>query len=122
MKIFLSAIIFISLGLMGCRLAGDKKKILPLDTMKIIMWDMLKADEWYIRETIKDSTLKNKHENIRLYEQVFAIHGITRNQFYASYKYYESHPTEFKVLIDSVETSSNRIRNNLFNKYPGQSK
>ncbi len=122
MKIFLSAIIFISLGFMGCRLAGDKKKILPLDTMKIIMWDMLKADEWYIRETIKDSTLKNKHENIRLYEQVFAIHGITRNQFYASYKYYESHPTEFKVLIDSVETSSNRIRNNLFNKYPGQSK
>lgn len=122
MKIFLSAIIFISLGLMGCRLAGDKKKILPLDTMKVIMWDMLKADEWYIRETVKDSTLKNKNENIRLYEQVFVIHGITRNQFYASYKYYESHPAEFKVLIDSVETSSNRIRNNLFNKYPGQSK
>ena len=122
MKIFLSAIIFVSLGLMGCKSGGDNKMILPLDTMKVVMWDMLKADEWYIRKTIKDSTLKTKHENIRLYEQVFAIHNITRKQFYTSYKYYESHPPEFKVLIDSIEASSNRIRNSLFYNNHGQAK
>lgn len=122
MKIFLSAIIFVCLGLMGCQSGGDKKIILPLDTMKVVMWDMLKADEWYIRSTVKDSTLKTKHENIRLYEQVFAIHAITRKQFYTSYKYYESHPQEFKVLIDSIETFSNRIKNRLFINNHGQSK
>lgn len=110
MKFFLFLSTLLCLGWMSCKSSADKKKPLVLNTMKLIMWDMLKADEWYIRKTVKDSTLKNKKENIRLYEQVFALHNITRNQFYTSYKYYEAHPVEFKILLDSVDAFAHRER------------
>ena len=116
MKFFLCPIMLLCLGWMGCRSSAGKTKPLVLDTMKVIMWDMLRADEWYIRLSIKDSTLKTKKENIRLYEQVFAIHGVTKDQFYNSFKYYEAHPVECKVLLDSVEAFANREKNRLFNK------
>ena len=48
------------------------------------MWDMACADEWYVEKYSKDSTLKKNKENIRLYEQVFATHKISKEQFYSS--------------------------------------
>ena len=85
--------------------------------MKLVMWDLIKAGEWHIQIIARDSALRNKKEDIRLYEQVFAIHGITKDQFYNSYKYYEAHPVQFKVLIDSLDAFSNREKISLFAKY-----
>ena len=85
--------------------------------MKLVMWDLIKAGEWYSQIISRDSALRNKKEDIRLYEQVFAIHGITKDQFYTSYKYYEAHPVQFKVLIDSLDAFSNREKISLFEKY-----
>ena len=100
---------------MGCAGSSGKDKVIPFNDMKMIMWDMMKADEWYIRQFLKDSTLKTQKENIRLYEQVFAIHGITREKFYKSFQFYESRPPEFKLLLDSVELYANRERVRLSN-------
>ena len=100
---FVPIIILFCLGYMGCTPAAGIKKPMPVEKMKVMMWDLIKAGEWHTFIIIKDSTLKQKKEDIRLFEQVFAVHGITKEQFYNSYKYYEAHPVEFKVLIDSVE-------------------
>jgi len=43
-----------------------------------------------------------------LYEQVFAIHKLTKKEFFDSYHYYESHPVAYKELIDSLETYANK--------------
>ncbi len=115
MKIFKSFFILLCLGWISCQTFSGTKKVLKINTMKLVMWDLLKADEWYIRQTLKDSTVKIKKENIRLYQKVFDVHGISKDQFYASYKYYESHPIEYKILLDSVETFANRERNKLAN-------
>ncbi len=95
--------------LVSCR-SSDNKKILPVNTMKQVMWDLLKADEWYARIALKDSIARKKREDIRLYEQVFAVHHITRDQFYSSYKFYEARPVAFKELMDSVDAMSSRER------------
>ena len=71
--------------------------------MKAIMWDMVCADELYAESATKDSTLKIKKDNFRLYQQVFAIHKISKNTFYSSYRYYQSHPDEYKILMDSLQ-------------------
>ncbi|SKA19971.1 DUF4296 domain-containing protein [Sediminibacterium ginsengisoli] len=92
--------------------SSAEKDILPVDSMKVVMWDMLKADEWYVHLTRKDSTLKKQREDIRLYEQVFLIHGITREQYYKSYRYYETHPVKFKQLLDSVDQLASREKQN----------
>jgi hypothetical protein len=117
MKILKYFFILLCLGLTGCRSFSGSEKVLDINTMKLVMWDLLKADEWYVRKSLIDSTVKKKKENIGLYDKVFGIHGISKNQFYFSYKYYESHPIEYKTLLDSVESFGNRERNNLMNMH-----
>ena len=47
-------------------------------------------------------------EDIPLYEQVFAVHKISKKQFFDSYHYYEAHPVAYKELIDSLESYANK--------------
>lgn len=95
-------------AVLGCHSGPARNNILPVNTMKLVLWDIMKADEWYALTSIKDSAHLRYKENIQLYEQVFAIHGTNRAQFYKSYQYYESHPEQFKVLIDSVTAVATR--------------
>ena len=55
--------------------------------MKVVMWDMLLADNWYAQTIMKDSTAQKNKKNINLYESVFKQDGTTKEQFYKSYKY-----------------------------------
>lgn len=100
-------VLYVSL-LIAC--AGEKipKQIVPIPEMSIIMWDLMKMDEYYIRLTAKDSLNKLTKENIRLYEQVFKTYNINRKIFYDSYAYYESHPAQYKVLVDSLDAISTK--------------
>lgn len=85
--------------------------------MKGIVWDLIKAGEWHLQTIVKDTLAKRKKDDIRLYQQVFAIHGVSKDQFYSSYKYYEAHPVEFKILIDSVDALSTREKNRIPDKH-----
>lgn len=102
----------------GCNSSG-KTKILGIDTMRVVMWDMLRADELYNRILIKDSAAATRKENIRLYKEVFLVHKITKGQFDSSYKYYASHPVEYKILIDSLDALATRERNKAINHGQG---
>lgn len=112
MRIYTCSIFLVCLLGVSCKSAYEKS-ILPVDSMKVVMWDMLKADELYLRILAKDSTAKKRKENIRLYEQVFLIHRISKGKFDSSYKYYETHPVQFKILIDSLESFSMRERDKI---------
>jgi hypothetical protein len=59
----------------------QKKNILPEKEMKEIMWDMMRADQYVAAFLLKDSTHNKKDQSIELYEQIFHIHKITREQF-----------------------------------------
>jgi hypothetical protein len=100
MRIVLLA--FFALFLFACKGKQASKNVLPVSSMKLVLWDILKADEWYIQTAIRDTLHKRVNENFQIYEQVYKIHHISKEQFYSSYKYYETHPDQFKTLIDSV--------------------
>ena len=93
--------------LAGCN-GGTPKNVLPVNTMKVVMFDMLKADEWYARKLVGDTLMLKVKEDIPLYEQVFAVHKITKKQFYDSYHYYEAHPISYIELVDSLESYANK--------------
>ena len=86
---------------------GTPKNVLPVNTMKVVMFDMLKADEWYARKLVGDTLMLKVKEDIPLYEQVFAVHEITKKDFFDSYHYYEAHPVAYKELVDSLESYAN---------------
>jgi hypothetical protein len=101
----------------ACRHGAADQQPLSIQDMKLVMWDLMKADEWYMAKLLKEA----KKENIRLFEQVFYIHGITKDRFYNSYRYYEANPLQMKVLFDSVDQFSSRERNRISENH-GQAK
>ncbi|WP_439506950.1 DUF4296 domain-containing protein [Sediminibacterium sp.] len=111
-------VLFLFLIVLTMACAGETipKQVIPIKEMTPIMWDIMKMDEYYVRLTSKDSLNKLTKENIRLYDQVFRSYGINRKTFYDSYAYYESHPAQFKVLVDSIDALSNRQRSLLYQK------
>ena len=109
------AVVFVLLVQVSCKKEGST--ILPIDRMKVIMLDLMKTDELYVRIAAKDSTAARRKENIRLYEEVFLLHKVRKGQFDSSFKYYEAHPLEMKVLIDSLDHFANREKDRNVHKY-----
>jgi len=89
---------------------GKKEKnadVLSQNKMRDVMWDMIRADQWVSDQLIKDSSKNKKEESIKLYEQVFHIHGITKDDFKKSLDYYSSRPDLFRPIIDSLARRKN---------------
>lgn len=114
-------IVFLFLMQMSCR-NETKTAIIPVDSMKLIMWDMMKADEWFNRKIIQDTNAIRNKEDVKLYEMVFKIHGVSRERYFASYRYYEGRPVSFKRLLDSLDALSNRERLKRYEIERGQPK
>jgi len=97
----------------GC---SDKKSvpsgILPREKMENVLWDMIQADQ-YTADLAKDSSAHIadlKTERLRLYDQVFRLHDVTRDKFQKSYQYYTDHPELSQDLFDSLLVRGNRLR------------
>jgi len=95
-------IVLFAISLFACHSKQANKNLIPINSMKLILWDILKADAWYAQTTIRDTMHLRLNENFQLYEQVFKIHHISKAQFYFNYRFYESHPEQYRILIDSV--------------------
>lgn len=86
------------------------KDIIEPKSMQTIVWDMLQADEVAFQNKLKDTTILLKAESFRLYDQVFAIHRTSRDQFYKSYIYYQRHPHLYKTLMEGVKSIAGKER------------
>jgi hypothetical protein len=49
-------------------------------------------------------------KDLALYQQVFQLHQVTRDEFRKSFQFYLDHPEITKPLIDSVLARGNRLR------------
>ena len=77
--------------------------VLPPERMEKILWDMVRADQLVTDYLLpRDTTLKPDTESIRMYQQVFRIHRISREEFKRSLDFYQSHPDFLKPVVDSI--------------------
>jgi hypothetical protein len=89
--------------------------IIPMDSMTVIMKDIIIANEYSLAIIPKDSTKKDKIlANQQLLDGVFKIHHITRETFEKSYRFYESRPDMNKTMFDSLSTYANRRKTELY--------
>ena len=100
----------------------DEKKvprgIIPYAKMEKVMWDMVRADRYisgYIMSR-RDSLIatNNKRDAAIFYERVFNLHGITRDEFLKSYKYYLGRPDLTKEMFDSIAARGERLREDMY--------
>jgi len=106
--------------LLGCGAACSSPNKMPddiisINQMKPIVWDMIRAGVLTQNQFKLDSVVRKK-ETKAIYEQVFKIYGVTKDEFYKSYQYYLEHPDKHKILMDSIVAYANRKRIDLFTK------
>ena len=106
-------ILLIGLNLMSS--CGNKEQlpagVLKPEKMKAVLWDVIKADA-FTTEFIKSDTTKNAvAENLKLQQQIFAIHKITKVDFYSSYNYYKLNTPLFKKILDSMIEIAEKNKN-----------
>lgn len=91
------------------------KDIIAINRMKLVVWDMIRAGELAKNQYIKDSGMV-KVKTLENFQQVFSVYGISKDDFYKSYTYYEKHPDKNKILMDSVMAFAGRQRSLLYKK------
>jgi hypothetical protein len=89
--------------------------MIPLDSMTVIMKDIIIANEYAQTYISRDSTKKDKLlANQQLLDGVFKIHHVTRESFQNSYRFYESRPDMNKTIFDSLSAYANRHKTDLY--------
>jgi Domain of unknown function (DUF4296) len=107
----IAIVVLTALTLVSCKKKLTEDDVLPLNVMKVVLWDMNTADTWFNQISNTDSLHKTRKMNIQLYEQVFVSNKTTKKQFYTSYQYYQTKPDKMKTLMDSVVAYGERVKN-----------
>ena len=104
-----SIVFILIISLSGCRdKDGLPGGILKKEKMQAVFWDVLQAESYTTQFIKKDSSKNSLLENAKLQQQIFAIHKITKEDFYESYDYYKNHIELMRVLLDSITASGER--------------
>jgi hypothetical protein len=113
-KLLLFIVMFYAFG--SCISEDNKipKDILPLNKMKLIVWDMTQAGEYALYLQQKDTT-KRKYTTTYLTE-VLKLYKINKEDFFKSFKYYQSHPILNQQLFDSVSAYAQRQRVDMYRR------
>ncbi|MBS1656049.1 MAG: DUF4296 domain-containing protein [Bacteroidetes bacterium] len=121
MRIFY--LLFIAGILSSC---GGKNKVPPdvlkQKDMKLVMWDMIKADEFVRNFVTRDSSKNKKEESIKLYEEIFALHKTDKKTFDKSLHFYQSHPDLYMGIIDSLNSMQKQVQDEIYKSEPPKSK
>lgn len=84
------------------------KDILSKDKMGKVMWDLMQVDA-YTQNYLRRDTLKSyKKERTILYQQVFDLHKITRQEFNKSFDYYMGRPDFTQTIVDTLTARQTR--------------
>jgi Domain of unknown function (DUF4296) len=118
-RVIAGCLAIVLLAGIGC---ADKESvpsgILPPGKMQTVMWDMIQADQYAALSVAKDSSghINTKVETLKLYEEVFRLHEVSREEFRKSYQYYLDHPELNQRLFDSLVSQGTRLRTESYSR------
>lgn len=99
-------------------------EIIEQPRMEKILWDMMQADRFVasfiMPEKDVDSAIKREKAAV-MYEQVFRLNKISRDEFLKSYKFYLGRPDLTKKMFDSIAARADRQRNEIYRSSPKSS-
>ncbi len=92
--------LFIFLSACKSELPDVPKDIIPMDKMEVILADMHITDA--VAETKAQLGMNEKLLTEEYHVQVFKNHGVTREEFLKSYKFYEANPKLLNRMYDNI--------------------
>lgn len=104
-------VLFFAFFLFSCESKNDiPKGILKPAKMQLVLWDVIRADVFTYEFVKKDSAKIPEVENVKLQQQIFAIHKTTKDEFYKSFSFYKTHPDIMQPLLDSIISKATKDR------------
>ena len=108
---------FLMLMLWSCSGAGfNSVDVIGKDRMANILYDIALAESYVETYQLKDSSLNKDSALQKEIDLVLKYHGVEPLRFSKSYQFYQQHPQEFKVLIDTANARAIRNRENSYSR------
>ncbi len=106
----------LSIAFVACSSGDNKipKDVLPVDKMKLIIWDLTQAGSY--ANYLKEKDTSSKSLNTMYMAEVLKMHHISKEDFFKSFKFYQSDPSLNKVLFDSVSAYAQRQRAEMYKR------
>lgn len=102
-------IIFFALFILSCTRNKVPDGVLKPEKMQAVFWDYLRADVYANEFVRRDSSKNPELENIKMQQQVFQLHKVTRKEFYDSYEFYLKHQDLMKGMMDTMLVRQQKI-------------
>lgn len=109
-------IVFLLLGMISCTEKNAVPDgVIPPSKMEKVLWDMMLADRFSTLYILKDSAkLDEKAETFKMYDRVFQVHGVDKETFTKSFRYYMERPDLTKIIMDSISQQAARKRSEVY--------
>jgi len=101
-------IVFLFFGFLFSCSSKTNKDILPPEKMEVVLWDLMRSDEFALNFIKPDSSKTIKDESLQLYDKIFQIHKIDKDRFKKSFIYYKNNPQLLQPILDSIEVHLNK--------------
>ena len=91
---------------LSCSGESVPKDVFPPKKMTAVLYDIILADEWVDFARMHDSTFMNFSKRAAVYDSVFRLHGIRKEEYQKSINYYQGRPDLLKEILDSLKTKA----------------
>ncbi|GAA4747734.1 DUF4296 domain-containing protein [Flavisolibacter ginsenosidimutans] len=82
------------------------KGVLPPKKMEAVLYDVIRADEWVDFASLQDSTFRKFSKRTALYDSVFRLHSISKDDYRKSMSFYQGRPDLLKEILGSLKAKS----------------
>jgi hypothetical protein len=90
-----------------CACSGEvPKDVLPPKKMEAVLYDVIRTDEWVDFARLRDSTFQKFSKRTALYNSVFRMHSIKKEDYRKSMSFYQSRPDLLKEMLASMKAQS----------------
>lgn len=90
--------------------------VIEKNRMANILYDIALAEAFVETYQLKDSSLNKDSALQKEIDLVLKFHGVEPQRFSKSYQFYQQHPQDFKILIDTANSRAIRNRENSYSR------
>lgn len=110
---FLAAVV---ISLFACQNGNESKEILNQDEMADVLNDITLAEGFVESYMFKDSAL-NKDSAVQAeIDKALQLRRVSTALFTRSYRYYQAHPDQFKLIADTANARASKARDNSYSR------
>lgn len=96
-------LLFLCFFVAACSGTSVPDDVLPPEKMELVLYDVIRADEMVDFLKTTDSAWQPFSRRTALYDTVFQLHGVKKDEFRRSLSFYQQRPDLLKEIIVDIQ-------------------